>query len=480
MYHIKLSVLVLAAAVVLAVPAEPCEAASEEQVRKWIVQLGSSNEKTQLDAKKNLCQLPPEQITDPLIAALQSDAWEARAGAADVLAKIKAAKAVEPICKLLNDKVWTVRLRAAMSLGQLKDPRANKALAAALKDPDRVVSAAAMRALKNIGPLSTNMLVTAMTMANPAIRREAIVALHKRKAGGVYKHYLKALGDKDASVRKATLYAIAYPPIADSKAVAPLVKLLEDKGDTPQRAAKLLGVIGDKVAVEPLRRTMWNHRSVFVRHAATEALVRLEAEKMVPTLIELLGRQKDTRITTLPMLRRFCDRRACKAILEVLSDDKKRVRSQAVAILGCLGDTSAVGPLIKLLENDPEPGVRLAAAKALGQLGDERAIDPLIRAITHPKYHIRQAAVTSLGVIGGEKVFQTLINATKNHDAKVRARAVDMLGETGDKRAYKSLLAALGDKDYYVICTAVKAMKTMGDEQAIEPMRRILRTRRGG
>jgi HEAT repeat protein len=55
--------------------------------------------------------------------------------------------------------------------------------------------------------------------------------------------------------------------------------------------------------------------------------------------------------------------------------------AQAAAVaLGDLGDTQAVGPLMRTLLGHTEVGVRSAAARALGRLGDEEAI-PALKAV---------------------------------------------------------------------------------------------------
>jgi len=63
-------------------------------------------------------------------------------------------------------------------------------------------------------------------------------------------------------------------------------------------------------------------------------------------------------------------------IRAVTDDSNYKVRVQAALVLGKLGDTRAVQPLIKAL-GDANKTVRGIAASALGQLGDSSATDPL-------------------------------------------------------------------------------------------------------
>jgi hypothetical protein len=63
----------------------------------------------------------------------------------------------------------------------------------------------------------------------------------------------------------------------------------------------------------------------------------------------------------------------CRAVVD---DSNYKVRVQAALVLGKLGDTRAVQPLIKAL-GDQNKSVRGIAAAALGQLGDPSALEPL-------------------------------------------------------------------------------------------------------
>jgi HEAT repeat protein len=68
-------------------------------------------------------------------------------------------------------------------------------------------------------------------------------------------------------------------------------------------------------------------------------------------------------------------------------------------MLGKLGDTRAVLPLIKALD---APGLQtpLYAAQALGKLGDDRAIKPLLDMAGSPDDKLRGAALESLERLG--------------------------------------------------------------------------------
>ena len=67
-------------------------------------------------------------------------------------------------------------------------------------------------------------------------------------------------------------------------------------------------------------------------------------------------------------------KQAKKSFDELLNDlrtsNSEKVRYNAARILGEIGDSQAVEPLIDVLKNDKNGSVRLYAARALGELGD--------------------------------------------------------------------------------------------------------------
>ena len=74
-----------------------------------------------------------------------------------------------------------------------------------------------------------------------------------------------------------------------------------------------------------------------------------------------------------------------KTFDELLTDLKtsnsEKVRYNAARVLGEMGDSKAVEPLIDVLKHDKNGSVRLYAARALGELGDSKATIHLIESL---------------------------------------------------------------------------------------------------
>ena len=116
--------------------------------------------------------------------------------------------------------------------------------------------------------------------------------------------------------------------------------------------------------------------------------------------------------------------------------------------------------LIKTLGYEKDCDVRRKAANALGKIGDSRAVGPLIRALNDSDSRIRSWAATSLFKIG-EPAIEPLIKALNDSESEVRSAAAKALGDIGDYRAMKPLTKALDDTCVDVGTSAKEALHKM-------------------
>src|SRR5688572_30273271 len=98
------------------------------------------------------------------------------------------------------------------------------------------------------------------------------------------------------------------------------------------------------------------------------------------------------------------DPKAVKQIIADLRDINKDKRRTAVMKLGMIGGDEAVRTLIMLVQNKHEDLiVRGRAALMLGKIGDTRAVQPLIEALDAPGYQTPLYAAQSLGKLGDSR-----------------------------------------------------------------------------
>ncbi|MBI4711735.1 MAG: HEAT repeat domain-containing protein [Planctomycetes bacterium] len=84
------------------------------------------------------------------------------------------------------------------------------------------------------------------------------------------------------------------------------------------------------------------------------------------------------------------------ALIKALADPSPYVRQDAAVALGEIGDTSAVTPLLKTLEDDTSSEVRRSTAQSLGKIGDSKAVDGLIHHLEDVSPGVAYAALQSL------------------------------------------------------------------------------------
>lgn len=118
-------------------------------------------------------------------------------------------------------------------------------------------------------------------------------------------------------------------------------------------------------------------------------------------LAELRDINKDKRRTAVMKLGMIGGDEAVRTLIMIVKNRNEDliVRGRAALMLGKLGDTRAVEPLIEALD---APGFQtpLYAAQSLGKLGDPRAIPPLLRLLDTDHDRFREAARESLHRLG--------------------------------------------------------------------------------
>ena len=297
--------------------------------------------------------------------------------------------------------------------------------------------------------------------------------------------------------------------LRDPRAVEPLIQALRHPVSYVRKwAAEALGELGDARAIDPLVEALADdgdpdrRESMAVRHAAAMALAKLgEVDFRAPGGIgdpshglERLAECGDPRLLT-PLLRALRD------------PHDSRVRADAAAALGELGDLHAVQPLIHAtMDNDWE--VRSHALEALGELktnegfeflvneaeggshgavrglakyGDVRGTDAVIELIDHCEVWKTGDAYflfRALGEIGGERAFQRLKQEVEGGEPE----AIWPLAKSGDPRAVDVLIQRLGDHDAATItdsnavgvANAADALANLGESRAVEPLIDVL------
>ncbi len=253
---------------------------------------------------------------------------------------------------------------------------------------------------------------------------------------------------------------------SSSRADREAVSVQDQHEQAPEAAAKSLGTIGDRRALEPLSQALQ------------------DAHEQAPKkAVEALGLHKQSGGDS-------------SMSMNALHSSNATERAFAACALGRLGAVEAIPALINLLGDDTvirpikcwdsgdwsparhtfkqeTPGEQ--AAIALASLS-QSAVEPLIAALNNGNPSVRRNAAWAIGEIRGglgtnrTAAVEPLIKTLSDGDSWVRMAAAFSLGEMRPSQATESLIAALGDADWMVRRMVAWALGEMKAGAAVESL----------
>jgi twitching motility protein PilT len=182
--------------------------------------------------------------------------------------------------------------------------------------------------------------------------------------GSLSARLLKFLRDEDWWVRERVLDALIQMNGANlTKHI--VAEYLSSPADTVRRfAVHALMRIGDARALGALVRTAQSDADWMVCEGAIDAMVKLNDQRAVPYLVELLGTRPALRLAAITALRKLHAKEALGSAAELLKDEDPDVRCAALEFLHELDDGTHL-LYVSDCENDPSPAVREAAARVI-------------------------------------------------------------------------------------------------------------------
>jgi HEAT repeat protein len=350
-------------------------------LRRILKVLASTNNFLKPVAIGRIPSVPGERATEKFAAAMHNLSSEHQALLIDSLAARKDAVARLELAKALSLPDPAVRREAIVALGRLGDPYFVSLLARAAGSGDVEEARAVETALVSLrgGAETDKRLVAELKNALPKARVALIAALARRQGSAANETLLEEVDNSDPAVAKAALRALA-------------------KTGGPDEAAPLL----TKMAT------------------LHDAGVRSEAES---TARQILGKIDNTG-------------RRSSLVKQALG--RATVVENRIVLIGLLpacGDGAALLMAIKAL-SDPESQVRDAALRALTDWPDDSAWSPLLVVYRRPENeNARGVACTGLVRLLGEQ------NA--HPDAALFARYKDLLAACHSTADLKQVLGAL-------------------------------------
>jgi len=266
-----------------------------------------------------------------------------------------------------------------------------------------------------------------------------------------FEYLMSRLKSSDSSGRRGVLYELLTKSdylVGDRLVIDVAIETLKDKTGR-QYAARLLGRIAHKEAVEPLIQALKD----------TSRSKDVLTQQYIASALGSIG-----------------DARAVPYLLKMLNNQDHRLRCSAVRSLGAIGDRRAIKPIVKILRKDKSSSVQETAADALGQIkGSAPFLLPIL--LKDKDFRIRALAGKALSRSSDKTMVPALLKALKEDNPKVRRCIIAALGNIGDTQAVKPLIGIVEDKDtdVDVARTAVYALRRIGNKEAISALTKMLK-----
>ncbi len=328
-----------------------------------------------------------------------------------------------------------------------------------LSSTNLTVRLRAVESLAAAGSPAIPALERALTSDDPAVRRQAVIALRRigPQAVEAVPGLVNRLKDDDRGVVEEALVALERIGPGAESAVTAIAEII-DQSNTSLRfvAIEALGGIG--LPAVPALQEKLRHPEEACRLKAAIQLSRLGKPTEEAAQVLRAGLTDPDHNSVRPIMESFpqLGQVAVPVLVEALTSDEWLVRHRAAIILGKVGAEAkaAVSALVKSLK-DENYNVAWSAASALGEIGSEAnsAIPDLIEALN--SHHVRFHAVKALATIGAdsEPVLDAFIAALNSNSKFLHADAARGIGLIGPKakRAVTALRQAANENDDPVV-----------------------------
>ncbi len=210
--------------------------------------------------------------------------------------------------------------------------------------------------------------------------------------------------------------------------------------------------------------------------AAGDAVRTLEAlsERAGQAVLDALGSVR-LELASAPLARLVARLRGQDALGQLqagLSSASPEVRRSCLAALGQLADPSSVDRIAFAMADEDE-GVRIAAIDSLGRVGSERAADALLHALGADSLAVRSRAIRALARMGESRALPHLVPFVTG-PAIVAMEAIEALARLRAPDLAEQVRAALGHEDPDVVQRALTVAQGLDDSDQVDHLVRGL------
>jgi serine/threonine-protein kinase len=302
------------------------------------------------------------QLRDLLNAAYLQDPNE-KAALFRIAGDLVDATSVDELVARVEGKDPIARTHIISLLSRFDTPKVREALQTTLRDPNKLVRAAALRAISGgTGLVDPALIAPLLRDPEYDVQNPAIELLCRAKHPDTIRH---------------------------------LVPVLKDESEYARRAAvEVLNVVGDESSVKYLLKSIRDD-DWWVRSRAADALGKIGGPQVIDAALSLVSdKDEEIRRTAIEILNQTKDERALQHLLEATKDADWWVSERAVDALGEMASRKSVPRLLDMLKTNPKSVPTVV--RALGKIGDAAAIESVMQALDRPETDVRVEAMSAL------------------------------------------------------------------------------------
>jgi len=311
-------------------------------------------------------------LRELLNAAYQQDPNE-KAALFKIAGDLVDADSVDELVSRVDGKDTIARTHIIALLARFDSPKVHIALQRTLKDPNKLVRAAALRAIANgKGQVDPALVAPLLRDAELDVRNPAIELLCRSKHPDTVRHLIEVLKDEAEDARRAAVEVLNV--VGDESSVKYLLKAIRDTDWwVRSRAADALGKIGGPQVITAALELV-SDKDDEVRRTAIEILNQTKDERALAYLIEAT-KDKDWWVSerAVDALGEMANKKATPRLLEMLKSNPKSVPT-VVRALGKIGDGAATAGVLGALDSS-QTDIRIEGMSALARLADDRSVD---------------------------------------------------------------------------------------------------------
>lgn len=313
-------------------------------------------------------------VRDLLNAAYQQDATE-KAALFKIISEVADESAIEELLARVGGKDPIARMHIIAILAKFNRPRVRTALQSTLKDSNKLVRAAALKAIARMsGSIDPAQIAPLLADAEMEVQNLAIEILCQARNPETVHHLVPVLKDESEYARRAA------------------VEVLNEVGD--ERSVKDL--------LQAIKDDDW-----WVRSRAADALGKIGGPRVINAALALVNdRDEEIRRTAIEILNQTRDERAVNHLLEATRDSDWWVSERAVDALGAMASRKAVPRLLEMLNANPKSVSTVV--RALGKIADPRAVAPVMATLQRPETDIVIEAMAALVKLADDRNFELL------------------------------------------------------------------------